>query len=68
MESDNITQFKPLVRDKNSISSILAILRQQIEKKKTFGEQNGQDFKYVFVINSIRSRFDVYRNQAREYF
>ena len=68
MESDNIMQYKPLVRDKNSISSILNILRQQIEKRKMFGHEQATDFKYAFVISAIKARFDVYRNQARVYF
>jgi len=68
MDADFITQFKPSIKDKNSISSILQVLRQHIEKKKVFGESNAQDFKYVFVINSIKSHFDVHRNLAREVF
>jgi len=61
-------QFRPLVKDKNSISNILSILRQQIEKKKMFGESSAQDFKFNFVINSIKLHFDVFKGQAREVF
>lgn len=68
MEAETMAQYRPLVKDKNSISSILSILRQQIEKRKTFGESNAQDFKFNFVINSIKLHFDVYKNQAREFF
>ena len=68
MEAEIIMQYKPLIKDKNSISSILSVLRQHIEKRKVFGESNAQDFKYIFVINSIKGHFDCYRNQAREMF
>lgn len=39
-ESEVMLQYKPLIRDRNSISSILTTLRQQIEQRKIFGAQN----------------------------
>ncbi len=46
MEAEMMLQYKPLIRDRNSISSILTTLRQQIEQRKIFGASNAQDFKY----------------------
>lgn len=61
-------QFKPLVKDHNSVSQILVMLRQHIEKKKVFKENSFQDFKYSFVLNSISTHFAKYQTQMREQF
>lgn len=37
VEAEAMMQYKPLIKDRNSISSILTTLRQQIEKRKIFG-------------------------------
>jgi hypothetical protein len=44
------------------------VMRQQIEKKKVFGQSNAQDFKFRFVINSVQIHFEQYGNKARQAF
>lgn len=68
LEAEFMKQYRPMIKDKNSISSILMVLRQQIEKKKMFVESNAQDFRYNFVINAIKMHFDVFKAQARQEF
>ena len=46
-EAEKLTVLKSAIADPNSMSSILSVVRQHIEKKKAFGTQ---DFKYRFVI------------------
>lgn len=49
-EAETLESLKITIMDQNSLSEIMAAIRQHIEKKKAFG---AQDFKYGFVIQSI---------------
>ena len=72
-----MNQFRMLVKDQNSITNILAILRHHIllsylkkdegiGKKKIFGAtSNPQNFKYNFVNYSITSHFNKFVAAAR---
>lgn len=53
-EAETLESLKITIMDQNSLSEIMAAIRQHIEKKKAFG---AQDFKYGFVIQSIAQRF-----------
>ncbi len=55
-------QYRPLVRDQNSITGILEVLQQQIEKRKTFGQSNAKDFKFVIGVKSIQLHFEQYQH------
>ena len=67
VESDLLSQFAPLVRDPNSTSQILNLLRQHIEKKKVFSSDT-VDLKYTFVINALNTHFIQYKNEMRDQF
>ena len=59
-EAEKLTVLKAAIVDPNSMSQILSVVRQHIEKKKAFGTQ---DFKYRFVIESIRQN-QVHQGQT----
>lgn len=56
-ESEEIDSYRPLVKDLNQASSILNILVKQLEKKKSFGASNVQQFRYTLVIHLIETHF-----------
>lgn len=66
MESESMSQFRPLVKDLNSSSQIFTLLKQQIEKRKVFSQLNFQDYKYSFIINNISARFQKHTNMREE--
>ena len=80
MDAGSMNQFRMLVKDQNSITSIVAILHHQIllatqkkdtggvEKKKTFCANDAVDYKYRFVNYSIGHYFNQYKSEAREKF
>ena len=80
LDSGCMSQFRMLVKDQNSITNILAILRHHIllaylkkddgiGRKKVFGSlSNPQFFKYNFVNYSFTSHFNTFKLAARQEF
>ena len=60
MDSEYMKQFRCLVNDKNSFTTLINLLRQQIMKHNIFVDTSASEIKYQFLIHSIQLHFTVY--------